>query len=107
MTLLDDKLEVNLFKAEAKLWDSILVGGLSREEVRVRREESLRVHYAREEEKLQAAKQTKLAQDKHSIDQQMQIEGYQRKQLKAKKEEEKARAESELFRDLDEMEHKN
>lgn len=37
----------------------------------------------------------------------MAIEGYQRKQLKAKKEEEKARAESELFRDLDEMEHKN
>jgi hypothetical protein len=37
----------------------------------------------------------------------MKIESYQRKQLKAKKEEEKTRAESELFRDLDEMEHKN
>lgn len=68
VTLLDDKLEVNLYKAEAKIWDCILVGGLTREEVRLRREESLRVYYAREEEKLQAAKQTKLAQDKHSID---------------------------------------
>lgn len=37
----------------------------------------------------------------------MKIEGFQRKQLKAKKEEEKQSAESELFRDLDEMEHKN
>ena len=45
--------------------------------------------------------------DKHSIDQQMKVEGYQRKQLKAKVEEEKKKAESELFRDLDEMEHRN
>jgi len=37
----------------------------------------------------------------------MKIEGYQRKQIKAKKEEEKNQAESELFRDLDEMEHRN
>ena len=37
----------------------------------------------------------------------MKIEGYQRKQIKAKREEEKKQAESELFRDLDEMEHRN
>jgi len=37
----------------------------------------------------------------------MKIEGYQRKQIKAKKEEEKKQTESELFRDLDEMEHRN
>jgi hypothetical protein len=37
----------------------------------------------------------------------MKVEGYTRKQIKAKKEEEKRQAESELFRDLDEMEHKN
>ena len=37
----------------------------------------------------------------------MKIEGYQRKQIKSKKEEEKKQAESELFRDLDEMEHRN
>jgi hypothetical protein len=37
----------------------------------------------------------------------MKVEGYQRKQLKAKKEEEKQRAETELYRDLDEMELKN
>ena len=37
----------------------------------------------------------------------MKVEGYQRKQIKAKREEEKRQAESELFRDLDEMEHRN
>lgn len=37
----------------------------------------------------------------------MKIESIQRKQIKEKKEEEKSQAESELFRDLDEMEHRN
>jgi len=37
----------------------------------------------------------------------MKVEGFQRKQLKAKMEEEKKKTEDELFRDLDEMEHKN
>lgn len=37
----------------------------------------------------------------------MKVEGYQRKQLKQKKLEEKERTEEELFRDLDEMEQKN
>ncbi len=37
----------------------------------------------------------------------MKIESIQRKQIKDKKEEEKNQAESELFRDLDEMEHRN
>ncbi len=61
ITLLDDKLEVNLYKAEVGMWDYIAVMGLNREQIRVRREESLRLYYAREEEKLEAAKQTKLA----------------------------------------------
>ena len=59
VTLLDDKLEVNLYKAVgeygSKLWQGIQVLGLTREEVRVRREESLKNHYARDEEKLKAA----------------------------------------------------
>ena len=37
----------------------------------------------------------------------MKIESIQRKQINTKKEEEKNQAESELFRDLDEMEHRN
>lgn len=37
----------------------------------------------------------------------MKVEGYQRKQLKQKKEEEKEKAENELYRDLDQMEHQN
>ena len=81
--------------------------GLTKEELRLRREKSLSDYYAREEEKLKQAKEVKIAQDKHSIDQQMKIEGYQRKQIKAKKEEEKRQTETELFRDLDEMEHRN
>ena len=43
------------------MWDYIAAMGLNREQIRVRREESLRLYYAREEEKLEAAKQTKLA----------------------------------------------
>ena len=37
----------------------------------------------------------------------MKIESIQRKQINTKKEEEKNQAESELLRDLDEMEHRN
>jgi hypothetical protein len=36
-------------------------------------------YYAREDEKLKKAQELKIAQDKHSIDQQMKIEGFQRK----------------------------
>ena len=64
---MDDKLEVNLAKEEYKLWDTISVAGMTREELRLRREESLKQYYARQDEKLKAAEQTKLAQDKHSI----------------------------------------
>lgn len=56
---------------------------------------------------MKLAKDTKLAQDKHSIDQQMKIESIQRKQIKQKKEDEKQQAETELFRELNEMEHRN
>lgn len=66
-----------------------MVQGLSKDEIRVRREESLAQYYQRQEEKLNLAKATKLAQDKHSIDQQMKIESIQRKQINTKKEEEK------------------
>ena len=109
VTLMDERLEVNLYKpADAhKIWDHIQVYGLTKEELRLRREQALAANYAREDEKMKQAKDLKLAQDKHSIDQQMKIEGYQRKQIKAKKEEEKKQTESELFRDLDEMEHRN
>jgi len=109
VTLMDERLEINLYKPadNHKSWESILVFGLTKEELRLRREKSLSDYYAREEEKLKLAKELKIAQDKHSIDQQMKIEGYQRKQIKAKKEEEKRQTESELFRDLDEMEHRN
>ena len=45
--------------------------------------------------------------DKHTIDQQMKVEDYQRKQLKQKKVEEKQKAEEELYKELDVMEQKN
>lgn len=66
--LLDDKLELVIHKEEPKIWDCILAIGLSKEELKTRREESLKNHYQREEDKLKAAKEVKLAQDKHSID---------------------------------------
>ena len=70
VTLMDERLEVNLYKpADAnKLWDHILVFGLTKEELRLRREKSLADYYAREDEKLKQAKEIKIAQDKHSID---------------------------------------
>ena len=37
----------------------------------------------------------------------MKVEGFQRKQLKAKKEEEKKQVEGQLFRELEEMESAN
>lgn len=109
VTLMDEKLEINVFKPqeEHKIWDFVQVSGLSKDEIRVRREASLSQYYARQEEKRKMAEQVKLSQDKHSIDQQMKIETIQRKQIKAKKEEEKRQAETELFKDLDEMEHRN
>ena len=45
--------------------------------------------------------------DKHSIDQQMKVEDFQRKQLKMKKEEEKQRTEEDLYKDLENFEQKN
>jgi len=108
VTLLDERLDINLFKpSPPALWDFIQVFSLTKDQLKTRREASLAQYYAREEEKLKLAKDVKLAQDKHSIDQQMKIEGYQRKQIKAKKEEEKKQTETELFRDLEEMEHRN
>ncbi len=76
VTLLDERLEINLYKVEKSLWETIQVQGLSKEELRIRREEALKRYYARQEEKTKLAEQTKLAMDKHSIDQQMKIEGY-------------------------------
>lgn len=42
--------------------------GRTRDELRIRREESLKAHLAREDEKYKAAEKKKLEQDKHSID---------------------------------------
>jgi hypothetical protein len=67
VTLLDEKLEVILFKAEPVSWEKILVTGLSKEELRLRRDESLKQYYARQEDKEKAARNVKLQQDKHSI----------------------------------------
>ena len=44
-----------------------------------RRDESLKLYYAREDEKYKDAEKKKLAMDKHSIEQQMKVEGHQRK----------------------------
>ena len=107
VTLLDDKLEVVVHKAEPKSWEKVVVTDLTKEQIRARRDESLKQYYARQDEREKAAREVKLQQDKHSIDQQMKVEGYQRKQIKQKKEEEKKQAENELYRDLDEMEHRN
>ena len=70
VTLMDERLEVNLYKpADAlKIWDHIQVYGLTKEELRLRREQALAACYAREDEKMKQAKDLKLAQDKHSID---------------------------------------
>lgn len=61
VTLLDERLEVTLFKASPGVWDSLQIFGLTKDELKARREESLRVYYAREEEKHKAAEQTKYA----------------------------------------------
>lgn len=47
VTLLDDKLEVILYKAVAESWEKIVVTGLSKDELRTRRDESLKQYYAR------------------------------------------------------------
>jgi hypothetical protein len=70
VTLLDEKLEIVVYKPQKdyRLWESVIVQGLSKDEIRVRREASLAQYYQRQEEKLKLAQSTKLAQDKHSID---------------------------------------
>jgi hypothetical protein len=70
VTLLDEKLEINVFKLadDRRIWETAMIQGLTKDEVRVRREASLAQYYQRQEEKLKLAQATKLAQDKHSID---------------------------------------
>ena len=70
VTLLDEKLEINVFKPqdEHRIWETAMIYGLTKDEIRVRREASLAQYYQRQEEKLKLAQATKLAQDKHSID---------------------------------------
>lgn len=45
--------------------------------------------------------------DKHTIESQMKVEEFQRKQIKHKKEEEKKRTEEDLFKDLETLEQRN
>lgn len=63
VTLLDEKLEIVVYKPQKdyRLWETVMVQGLSKDEIRVRREESLAQYYQRQEEKLNLAKATKLA----------------------------------------------
>ena len=57
VTLMDERLEVNLFKPadSPKSWESIQVYGLTKDELRTRREKALADYYAREDEKLKKA----------------------------------------------------
>ena len=106
--LLDDRLEITLQKRDkGVVWEGAQVEGVSKEELKRRREDSLREYYQREEDKRKEAEKRKLEMDKHSIDQQMKVENFQRRQLRDKQEEEKKRAEEELYRDIEDIEERH
>ena len=57
VTLLDEKLEIIVFKPqdEHRIWDTAMVQGLNKDEIRLRREASLAQYYQRQEDKLKLA----------------------------------------------------
>ena len=104
--LQDTGLEVLLMKAPEHRfqWASIQPQGMSKQDLKILREESLTKYYQREDEKYKEAEKKKIQMDKHSIDQQMKVEDFQRKQLKMKKDEEKQKTEEDLYKDLENLE---
>lgn len=60
-------------------------------------------HYQREEQKFKEAADKKIKMDKMSVDQQMKVEEFQRKQLKRIKEEQKQLAENELYHEIEQL----
>lgn len=103
--LLDNCLEVLVMKdaAEQEMWETIKVEG-SRGELIKRREVAMQRKQDFEAQQYKAAEAQKHELDRVSVKKQMEVESFQRKQIKEKKKVEKDAAVNEMQADLDEIE---
>ena len=102
--LTDGRLEVFLTKKVANnSWTSLEIKGLTKQELMTRRSESVGRYYEAQEKRKKEAQETIYKMEKRSVDQQMKVEGHERKFIKNTKKEELAKAQEELFSDLNDV----
>lgn len=98
------RLEVYLMKAKSNAkWTNLEVQGLSRQEVIVRRNESLDAYYKEEESRKKGAQDALYAMDRHAIEQMSKVDAHQRNTIEKMKKTELRRAQDELLGDLEEV----
>lgn len=106
-TLANGHLDIRLVKQEpGTTWGSLEFTG-TKEEKRERRELSIKRYDEFSKEASKKQDETKLTLDKAALDKQMEIEEYERRYIKNKKEEEKRYVEDKLYEDLEEIEQLN
>eukprot|EP00743_Colponemidia_sp_Colp-15_P006644 GILK01007162.1.p1 GENE.GILK01007162.1~~GILK01007162.1.p1 ORF type:complete len:424 (+),score=64.46 GILK01007162.1:47-1318(+) len=92
----DNKAVLEFKKATPAIWGT-LVSKLGKDELKRRRDQSIQAH----EERLSAAREVmkskKIQDDRHALQEQMRLEQEQRELLERKKEEEKLRAQQDIF----------
>ena len=106
-TLANNQIDIRLVKQEqGQTWNNLEFTG-TREEKRERRQLSIRRFEEYDKQKDKQQDETKLTLDKAALDKQMEIEEYERRYIKDKKEEEKRIIEDKLYEDLEQIEQLN
>ncbi len=102
--MLQDGLELFLVKEKAEMWPQLLhVDG--KDALKKRREEALAREKKDADERAKIVAKRKIELDKHTVSEQMALEEAQRKAIHTRKEEEKVKAEQDVYATLEHIDH--